>query len=345
MDPFLAGFLIPPPVASVLRHYPPSCHPAGIESLGGHGGFSGAELWRLKTTTAGLLCLRRWPSEHPTPERLRFIHRVLLHAAARGCNWLPLPIATQSGETFRSDGGRLWELTPWLAGMADYHARPSIEKLQAALTALGEFHRATSDYLSPAPVEVSPGMLRRREQLRSLLGGKLERLRRAVRPLAGWPALESLARELIDLFPNREAAVMRQLEQGCNCRVRLQPCLRDIWHDHVLFDGSRVTGLIDFGAMAIETPSADVARLIGSLAGDDREAWNAALAAYTAVRSLSPDEQALVTAFDSSAVLMAGLQWLEWVYLDGRAFAEPERVMERVRGWVKRMRVSELRTS
>ena len=339
MDPFLAGFPIPTTVAAVLRQYPSSCHPVGIESLGGHGGFSGAELWRLRTTS-GLLCLRRWPEEHPAPERLRFIHRVLLHAAARGCNRLPLPIATQSGETFCSDDGRLWELTPWLAGAADYHAGPSAEKLQAALTALGEFHCATSDFLSPAPVEVSPGMLRRREQLKSLLAGRLERLRHAVRPLAGWAGLESLARELIDLFPRRQAAVMRQLELGCNCRVRLQPCLRDIWHDHVLFDGSRVTGLIDFGAMAIETPSADVARLTGSLAADDRQAWSAALAAYAAVRPLSPDEQALVAAFDSSAVLMAGLQWLEWVYLEGREFAEPERVMERVRGWVERLHSS-----
>lgn len=58
---------------------------------------------------------------------------------------------------------------------------------------------------------------------------------------------------------------IEQLKPLADVSFRLQPCIRDIWHDHVLFDGDRVTGLIDFGAMQIDTPATDIARLVGSL--------------------------------------------------------------------------------
>ncbi len=64
----------------------------------------------------------------------------------------------------------------------------------------------------------------------------------------------------------------------------LQPCIRDVWHDHVLFVGDDVSGLVDFGAMQPDSVAADIARLLGSLAGDDRQAWTIGLAAYESVQ-------------------------------------------------------------
>ena len=64
-------------------HYPTDCQPSHIEPLGSAGGMSGAQFWRI-TAPRGTLCLRRWPIEHPSPERLQFIHAVLRHAAASG---------------------------------------------------------------------------------------------------------------------------------------------------------------------------------------------------------------------------------------------------------------------
>ena len=73
----------------------------------------------------------------------------------------------------------------------------------------------------------------------------------------------------------------------------LQPCLCDVWHDHVLFDGDRVTGLVDYGAVKIDHPAVDVARLLGSLVGDDAEGWAAGLTAYREVRPFSAEEEEL----------------------------------------------------
>jgi Ser/Thr protein kinase RdoA (MazF antagonist) len=93
--------------------------------------------------------------------------------------------------------------------------------------------------------------------------------------------------------------------------VPLQPCLRDVWHDHVLFQGDTVTGLIDPSAARTDTVAADISRLAGSLIADDRRAWDLALDAYQGARPLSAAESALVGVLDRSGVLLSGMAWLE----------------------------------
>jgi homoserine kinase type II len=131
-------------IDEILERFPPDCHPLHIEPLGSAGGMSGAQFWRINAPIPVVrgspdpahvrtLLVRRWPAEHPTPQRLRFIHAVLQHAAQRGIPFLPLPIATRSGQSFVAHAGHLWEFTPWLPGAADYEQSPSAAKLHAAL--------------------------------------------------------------------------------------------------------------------------------------------------------------------------------------------------------------------
>jgi homoserine kinase type II len=126
---------------------------------------------------------------------------------------------------------------------------------------------------------------------------------------------------------DRVAAVLAAV---ADLEVPLQPCIRDIWHDHVLFRGSEVTGLIDFGSLRVESVAADVARLMGSLVGDDVRRWQLGLEAYAAVRRMSDDELQLMKAFDLSTVLMAGLNWLDWIYRQRRQFSDRQAVLGRV---------------
>jgi Ser/Thr protein kinase RdoA (MazF antagonist) len=93
--------------------------------------------------------------------------------------------------------------------------------------------------------------------------------------------------------------------------VPLQPCLRDVWHDHVLFQGDKVTGLIDPSAARTDTVTADIARLAGSLIADDQTAWDVALEAYRSVAPLSDAEAQLVPVLDRSGILLSGVGWLE----------------------------------
>lgn len=330
----------PPPLAAVLRRYPASCQPRTVEYLAAAGGFSGARFWRLETL-AGKLCLRRWPRPHPKAERLRFIHGVLHRAATHGLrNLLPVPLETLDGQTFIEVEEHLWELAPWLPGAADYSAAASPTRLRAALATLATFHRTVESHPTRMPaVRCSPGLAERLEILTGLLGGKITRLAEG-RHLAEWPELADRAPVILGLFERHAPGVLALLVDAVRLEVDLQPCLRDIWHDHVLFVGDEVSGLVDFGAMRIENVAGDVARLLGSLAVNDRQQWAEGLAAYEAIRPLTPDEKQLLATFDRSAVLMSGVQWLKWI-AEGRNFDDPQAVLARIDHNLERLRALE----
>ena len=118
----------------------------------------------------------------------------------------------------------------------------------------------------------------------------------------------------------------------------LQPCLRDIWHDHVLFTGDIVTGLIDPHAARSDSVATDLARLLGTLVGDDRRGWDSGLAAYQEVRPLSAAELAMIELFDQSGVLLSGMTWLDWHLLQGRVFKNREGVLARLRSIAVRLK-------
>jgi Ser/Thr protein kinase RdoA (MazF antagonist) len=117
----------------------------------------------------------------------------------------------------------------------------------------------------------------------------------------------------------------------------LQPCLCDVWHDHVLFDGDRLTGLIDYGAMKIDHPAVDLARLLGSLVEDDPEGWSVGLAAYREVRPLSADEEELAHALDLSGTIAGASVWLRWLYHEGKEFEDRAAAGRRLEGLTLRL--------
>ena len=303
-----------------------------IEPLGSAGGMSGAQFWRI-TAPRGILLLRRWPPEHPPPERLCFIHAVLRHAAQRGIAFLPLPFATRDGETFVEHAGYLWELAPFLPGAADYERAPSLEKLRAAMTALAEFHLAVADFVIAGDLRVAgaaPAVTRRSARLHDLAHGGIDELSGAI-TRATWPDLAPLAHQFVAALPRAVPRAIAQLEPLAGIRLPLQVCIRDIWHDHVLFTGNEVTGLIDFGAAGIDTPATDIARLLGSLVGDDSAGWQTGLAAYSAIRPLTRDESLAAFALNASATILAGCNWIRWLYIEHREFENRKQVIGRFR--------------
>ena len=223
--------------APVLARYPADCQPSRVECLEGAGGFSGARFWRL-TTPRGLLCLRRWPTEYPTVERLQFIQAVLWHVNREGFDLSPLPLEADSHAGFVEHQGALWQLEPWMPGVADYHASPSDAKLRAALTALAEFHLAAASFPladngplpSPRLLQAArPARCSARRTVRSPGGrhsaGRLAGAGRAGHAAgAAGPSGSRSRRGKRSPPPSRSQAP-------------IQPCIGDVWHDHVLFLG------------------------------------------------------------------------------------------------------------
>ncbi len=321
----------------ILRLYPEGCQPRSIQRWEPATSFSGSGLWRVESGL-GPLCLRCWPSEYPR-DRLEFIQAVLWHVDQEGFGLIPLALETQHHHGFVNHAGHLWELTPWLAGEPDLDPKISIPRLRAAMASLAEFHQASRSFPLPeiGPI-ASPGLGQRRERLRELLSGGLEQLR-AVAPNFCWPELQEQASRLFVLAAQAGPRLLQEMELAVPLAVPLQPCIRDVWRAHVLFVGNEVSGLVDFGAMRPDNVATDVARLLGSLAGDDPRAWQSGLEAYQAVRPLAREELRLTYVFDRSTVLLGGLQWLQWICLEQRTFDRRQSVVRRVDELLARLEV------
>jgi homoserine kinase type II len=285
-----------------------------LEPLENAGGFSGSRLWKVTTADGRAFCLRRWPGEHPSPERLRFIHDVLREVAAH----LPIvaaPIAAAAGGSFVEHAGHRWELTRWLPGQANYRAQPTPVRLRAAMHSLARFHRLAAAQGRHAGVpRAFVDRLQRHAELR---GGELAAIWQALgSPLGN--DIDCWARRLFTLASQRLAAAENWEKVARPPRHWLQPAIRDIHHDHVLFTGDEVTGLVDFGALRIDTPLADIARLVGSLAGDDPPARRLALDAYAEILLLGEHDRQLVEWLDQTGIVLGTLNWLSWLYVERR---------------------------
>ncbi|MCH2114517.1 MAG: aminoglycoside phosphotransferase family protein [Pirellulales bacterium] len=304
-----------------LSHWFSDLSEARVESLDVQGGFSGAAIWRVSMPGRDL-CLRRWPQAHPTTKGLQAMHGLLQHVAQAGNHQVSVPLPTRDGDTFYIDTDHLWELTPWMPGQADFCATASPAKLVAAMQALASFHcqACTYSFQENGPqIACSPGLEQRLNLLHMLQGGELDRLWKATRA-AEANDLRDVAFELLKGIVRSLDRVSKELEPLVAVPLPLQWCLRDIRHDHLLFTGDQVTGLIDFGAVAVESVSGDVARLLGSMVNDTVEIWNTGIAAYSNVRQLSQAERAAIAGFDEGGALSSAANWVRWIFVEGRSF-------------------------
>lgn len=325
----------------ILAHWAES-RGGELVNIGQYHGFSGAVILRV-ATAGGDFCLRGWPAKAPPVERIRGLHRLLAHVSAAGVTQVSTPVPITTGDTLVSMHGRCWQLEPWKPGAADFHRRPSDERLRNAMAVLAGFHRAAWTF-EPKPDEqayfavsagIPPCVLERRGHLRSWQLHKLA----AVRGQIGHDSDEfaRLGREILDHADRLVSAIAAQLEAAAMQKLALGPCIRDIWHDHVLFTGDAVTGLIDLSACRTDHVAADLARLLGSLCEDHVQWWDLALDAYCRHRSLSVAEIGLVPVLDRSGVLLSGLLWLERRYLR-REPIDMHRVWIRLRTIIRRLR-------
>ena len=127
-----------------------------------------------------------------------------------------------------------------------------------------------------------------------------------------------------------EQPLRRRLAQASQVSLALQPCIRDIWHDHVLYVGESVSGIVDFGAMAVDTVIGDLARLLGSLVADDRQRWRTGIEVYQRWMPLEAPELELLAAFDRANGILGGLNWIRWLFLEDRRFENRTGVAQRI---------------
>jgi homoserine kinase type II len=300
----------------VLEQYPAIARPSEPpEPLGNAGGLSGCRLWRYPSGQ-GRLVARVWPVDGPPRGTIEQIHRWLLEAKDLGL--VPIPLAGLEGRTLQEHGGRLWEVAPWLEGKPA-PIPPSAIHLRTGLAALAAFHQRLHQERT---LGQSLGLQSRLREIEALLGSGFTVLERSLSTFPVDPCA-TLAKRWLELSRRTAPRLIEPLRWSSSCVVPLQPCLRDMRPEHLLFEGDRVTGLVDFGAMAIESVAADLARLLSEWLGPDRAARAEALEAYAAIRPLDESELALIEAFETSGALLGAGHWIRWHFIEGRLFDDP----------------------
>jgi homoserine kinase type II len=338
----MAESTVSPAIADVLRSFTQTREVTEVAFPAA--GFSGAIIVRANGPI-GDFCLRGWPPDALPERRIRGLHRLLLHIHQQGVGGVSVPVPSAMGDTLVLRHGRCWQLEPWLPGTADYRSNPSENRIRSAARRLAKWHRAAASFI-PRDSEAewfachnrvqSPAVGERLKRIRQLRHGGLRQLKSRL-PTSDRHEFYDIGRHILELFPRAATAVESALAVAENSSFRLQPCLRDIWHDHVLYTGDEVTGLIDASACRHENVATDLARLFGSLIEDDPDAWEIALKEYQQLSPLTAEELALVQILDRSAVLLAGITWLRRSCIENEPVADDDRVVLRMQTIVTRL--------
>jgi homoserine kinase type II len=298
---------------AVLARYGAAVDGLRWTALGSAGGFSGACVWRGEDESGRpVLALKAWPSDGMTVERLTRIHGWM--ARAEHLPFVPVVLSTRQPSTVVFEMDRVWDLTRWMPGTADYHAHPTPARLANACAALARLHRAWAPPTQAfAPC---PGVARRLRILgewRSRLVGPAVPAEVCLAGTAGptrCPDLEPPFRNAVAAVGQLAEPAERALRPWADRPVPVQPCLCDVWHDHVLFTGDTVTGVIDYGAMKDDHIAVDLARLLGDLVEDDAITFSAGLQSYQAAGGRLEMSAEFVRLLDRTGVVCGLITWL-----------------------------------
>jgi Ser/Thr protein kinase RdoA (MazF antagonist) len=306
-------------------------------------GFSGAQVFLVERVGLQERFVLKSFAPSASRQHAEWVHRLMRHLRAEGIGQVPAVhdcLQRDRGTIARDAHGGLWELVEFIPGTP--RERPTVGQATAAAEVLARIHVVAAELPGerrhPAP---SPGVLRRRDQARKLLERPWRERYGALARDDQNPVVGRLG-EAVAVFDR--AGGTRVVEKVASVEPRpmtLQPVLRDVWCEHVLFadgaDDERVNGLVDFHAAGIDTPATDLARLFGSwTAGGDSpladllDAWSGPLAAYGRVRPLTDMERSLVPFLDATAVIFGLDNWFRWTLEERREFREAGRVLGRI---------------
>jgi Ser/Thr protein kinase RdoA (MazF antagonist) len=304
-------------------------------------GMSGARLFRCDTPAGDCMALKCWSSETDL-NRVEAIHRVMMSAIENGCSLVPelvFPRHDFGSASFMACQGHCWDLVRWLPGDPLMIDAP-LESIQRGASAIARFHASTFELghqrqVAPAVTERLSRLAQLKERIGSLIDAANKNELDSGLAVAVHRAAQLLRFKWNEVLPQMTQSLSAYLQKS----VMTQFVLRDVHREHVLFSGSRPSGLIDFDAVRVDTSAVDLARWAGSFQifqRDPQAVWGAVLAG---VQSESPSREGYFTARDvalANAIATANpwislANWLQWLLIDKRVFpAGPNAVADRI---------------
>ena len=303
-----------------------------ITPLGNAGGFSGSEIWRIDSPLRGTFCLKRWPRQFQDQSRIEWIHKVLIFASINGCPEIAKPINTRSQKSFHYQYETIWEMTAWADGEVISPNSLNEKQVESAIETLARFHQATARYFfNFAP---SNKIVEVRDQLLGL-PVTLAAIDQHKNELASYLRQEQWL-EFKTQSPGLALDIARFLLPFSSTVFPVQPVIRDMRPDHLFFTENRVTGLVDFGAMKVDTVACDLSRLLGGLFEDDAHRFQKSINDYSNHRQIFPHEREVILPLNHASVVLGIANWLKWIAVDKIRFYSPNDVGARINSLMRR---------
>jgi homoserine kinase type II len=257
--------------------------------------------WNFDVRTAGARYFLRCYRQNLETERIAGEHSLIAWAAGKGIP-APVPLNTRSGETIARNGAQRWALFPWMPGACIERGTLS----PAQVRALGDLHGRTQAALAAHPDSAGARLTQRWDKTQSL--ELLDRLaaRAEERGVEGW-IVDGIRRqrELLDAFEVQRPDYFSSL-----------PCqlLHGDFHDQqVLFEGDRVTALVDWEIWHTDPRAWELVRSLAFSKVLDSPLLEDYVAGYRDHIHLSEDEVRLTLKLWFQSRLV-GL-WAWWAYV------------------------------
>lgn len=316
-------------VRSLLAHYSiPVASVAYVES----GGFSGATVWEVASQTGERFAFKIHVGDREKSEHLDWVHSVLRRCVEEGCDFVAAPQRTSQRRDLHasvvSDEGFVGELSVWAKGGPVDAGSWTSEKIASAFESVGRFHKAAAQI--GFDMRTSDGVASRIKILQTY--GTQSARAKAELPAQSKDWQQPLRRlmDLVSSVPIKQVAVFANAFGHLSLQaVPAQPVIRDLRAEHLFFVGDQLSGLIDFDAMAIDSVAWDLSRLIATMGLSD-EQMEFAVDRYHAIRPLHPLDTSLIAVVVRAAPLIAALQWVEWLAVEGRTFPSSTAVVSRL---------------
>ena len=314
-------------IIRVLQHY--DIHqPDSIVSLDAGRGFSGSTLWKV-SHQGQEFCLKRWPAGKPKQRARQLISQVLPELVGHGIP-LACPLVSGKSQRFVVEANSYWDLSGWVPGNPVVEHAVNATQLKNAMRWLASYHQFVKAMHQEKGLSTS--LSYRAEFAAQLQQGLLQQLR-AYDYVDLQPQLVS---QILDNAQDALPALTGALQRASRQQYLLTPVISDIWSDHVFFEQDEVSGVIDFGAMKIDLPHLDIARLLGCYQTHNESALETGLACYREFQQFSDQARRLVDLYDQAYVVLAGVQWLVWLGPERRVFPDMNQVNRRLKRIVQR---------
>jgi Ser/Thr protein kinase RdoA (MazF antagonist) len=279
-------------------------------------GLSQATVFRIETR-ASIFAIKLWPASIAT-ERLLEIHAFQNHMTRCPEPILPRLVQWSDGHTLLEADGTRWEIAEWKPGAPiEKLGEISDEQLCQCADALAILHLQSAAQSSA--MHPPPGLAQRAQGITRALRAERSSAHRFLHSIASHHS-QSAAQVLQDLSTRAHRilpAVMDTIERMSRARVLCFWVLRDVWREHLLFQGNRLTGIVDLGAARMDWPGLDLVRAFGTLMSGSDPRWSFAIARYLETRPDTSITFASLEAVHRASVALSALQWIDW-FAEGR---------------------------